>query len=285
MTLNPQSPYLLLKGAMENDCTKIETFAGDGSIDFVTWMEHVELLFGADGLSDKKRQVVLPALLSGRALQVYKDLSNEIRQDNAELKQALTTAFWNPETKVRAREQMHVCQLMDHSCVSDFAAEVQNLADQAYGNLQKEVKDEIMHDSFIRGLSPYFHRAIKPLSLKTFNEVVSICERLAEDRDFSSRPDQKSKAGNLPIDESNVDQIVESIRQLALSRERAMGRVSQDVSTSSVRSGPICFYCGFIGHKQFECHQKMADEAQWHGEGLPEDMDTFNPEMHHEYYP
>ena len=63
----------------------------DGSGEFSEWIQKLELVAKLQKVDEL--HVVLPLFLSGGAFAVYQGLSDEIKEDYKEVKNALTTAF------------------------------------------------------------------------------------------------------------------------------------------------------------------------------------------------
>lgn len=217
-----------IKDAFSIDTERITKFSGDGGISFKSWIDSLELLFRADDINNDRRKVILPALLSGRALQVYRSIPPAVQADYDQLKAELTRQLESTELKQRHRESMHNCKLDDFNTVSSYAAHLYKLADIAYsGANEQDIKNQALLDSFIRGLSTNLRKAIKPLAPRTYIEALDKCLLLENDPDFRSKSVNfndpyiepcTSTARSMSPKSSTIDSLLQTISKMSISQ-------------------------------------------------------------------
>ena len=79
-----------------------------------------------------------------------------------------------PYVKIESRVKLNHIRLEDFPSVSEYGSEIQRLFELAYSlTMDRETREELMKDKFLSGLSPQLRRAIKPLTLNSYKDMLS----------------------------------------------------------------------------------------------------------------
>ena len=116
----------------------------DGSGEFSEWIQKLELVAKLQKVDEL--HVVLPLFLSGGAFAVYQGLSDEIKEDYKEVKNALTTAF--SASPLKAYEEFINRRLKENESVDVYLAELTRLSKL----ISSHVSEEWIRFAFILGL-------------------------------------------------------------------------------------------------------------------------------------
>ena len=211
----------------QNDLRLVPEF--DGSTQPVSeWLEKLEIVCELLGVTDLHR--IVPLRLTEGAFAVFQQLTPEQKQNYAEIKKALTSAF--AFDKFQAYEQFVERKLQSGEAVDVYLAELRRLAGLFGG-----MSDEALGCAFVAGLPQVTRQALRAGARI---EQMSITELL-------------HRARALLVSEHPASAVAAAVAE---GGRRKMPPA--DVSTARI----VCYACGQANHLARDCLAKTNVQRQ-----------------------
>lgn len=210
-------------------CLKLGRY--DGRSSYEAFQKKFELVAVVNGWDEFERVGQLAAALEGDALQVLLDVKGSKVYSSQALHQALFRRFGDttPPTALRQQFQEHTLQ------PKVFMADLRHLAQRSYPTFSEHVRDALVLDAFIRGLTPdRLRQQVRIAQLSSLDEAL----------------DQAQVIEGI-LDERSSGVVGHSMVFAAYSGEQIQ---SPTVKTNAPqRELVVCWRCGKVGHLRREC--------------------------------
>ncbi len=160
----------------------VPLFYGRSNEDFQTFFEQFELTANGHNWTPEQRCRKLPMRLRETAYDVYRGLAVDIKNDFAQLQQALNEALRPPEVSRLKAAELHRCMQNATEKVNEFAFRLRELARGAYPDMPELQQERLLRDLFIRSLRPDVQMAFYFQSPATFQEAFNIARQFEANR-------------------------------------------------------------------------------------------------------
>ena len=127
-------------------------FRGDYGGSFDEFFEHFELLARANDWPDAEKLVKLPWFLRGNALDVYRELPVDVKQNYGTLRRELAKKLQPPQMGRFYARELHQRKQQPGELVVDYARALQRLGRAAYPNMAADARDSMLVGVFVSGL-------------------------------------------------------------------------------------------------------------------------------------
>ncbi len=171
-------------GNKSRSCLKLGRY--DGRSSYEAFQKKFELVAEVNGWDEFESVGQLAAALDGYALQVLLDVQGSKVYSSQALHQALFRRFGDttPPTALRQQFQEHTRQPKEPLGV--FMADLRHLAQRSYPTFSEHVRDALILDAFIRGLTPdrlrQQVRIAQPASLDEALDQAQVIEGILDER-------------------------------------------------------------------------------------------------------
>ena len=256
---------------------------------FDRWLEQFEERGRLAGWTSEQQLCQLKAHLEKTALQVFRMLTPEERNDYAKAIGALQKRF--KPVAIQELRGMEFHQLMqDSQSIEQLGIELQRLARKAFPSISGKEQDILLKGRFYQALLPRWQRKLVPKPEETFTELYDRARTL-EKHEKQYAASAAARAENTKTDKKHVsnygkqkpnqrvpnNNVATNSNQNKLSSENAnlvpnsessnvatQKRTAQSVSASQSQDTKICYRCGETGHYARNCKSvtsKSQNEA------------------------
>ena len=123
-------------------------------------------------LSEQQLCKILPSFLNGFALERYRQLDLAIKNNFQDLIEELKQKLQKPESASFAQQQMLSCAQASDESVQTFSARLLQLCRDAYKDAPDEVRDSLLRETFLKGLTKRLRQYTRAREPKKFMDAV-----------------------------------------------------------------------------------------------------------------
>ena len=259
-----------------------EVFTGEGRAHWDDWIDHFERIATVNEWDEANQRKWLPARLSGRAATVYRRLSDEVKADLQQTKDALQERFEPASRKELYRAELQGRKKQRQEDWATYGEELIRIAEKAYPDLPVEAQQRLALNQFLAQLdNPQVAFGVKQRAPETVEKAVQLTLELesylptpgrrqptlpAQEVALLDREEEEDPA--TPAAVAGISNPKDPL-QLILQRLERLETDIKVVKQGSRRTGPrtqqrddgpiICRRCGQEGHIARGCRTRVRD--------------------------
>lgn len=254
--------------AVSNNVMLPSTYNGViGNVD--EWLEKYELIAKINVWDDTTKLDSIQIFLTGRALDVYRDLSAAERADFAKLKKNFRAKILSCDMVEIAKSEFNNRVQAETETFDELSSGIKKLCKKAYPSVPEDVQKMLCRDRFLDAIrSKDLRLMVKNSRPKTLIDAVVTATMF--ENNIKSEANTVVVNANVPVPVPNpeIENLQKQLKQLQLCVSELTSKLTSYPVTGPLRPRDIdkssvnCWGCGKDGHVRRDCRSRQKQDYQ-----------------------